>query len=147
MVDSINGFKKTAKLTLICQISQFVDFIEIFIKISYKLISNIQIESFTINERKEWIRNFDEILSNIESKTETLLDSRSIEKFFGHEDHTGVKKGHIKGAINLPFSYLFDSKNGTLKDTEILEKSKSINIHHKYSNIYSSITQFLSSSS
>jgi len=58
------------------------------------------------------IRNYDDVLGNIESKAEVLVDARSAGRFKGQEPEPrpSQKAGHIPGSVNLPFTDLVDDK-------------------------------------
>jgi len=52
----------------------------------------------------------DSVLAAIDDASVTILDARSPERFSGEvvEPRPGLKKGHMPGAVNLPFPELFD---------------------------------------
>jgi thiosulfate/3-mercaptopyruvate sulfurtransferase len=59
------------------------------------------------------VKNFDEILANIETQDFQLVDARSNGRFRGVEDEPrlDMRKGHIPSSINIPFTDLFDPDN------------------------------------
>lgn len=59
------------------------------------------------------VKNFDDILANIETQDFQLVDARSNGRFRGVEDEPrpDVRRGHIPGSVNLPFTQLFDPDN------------------------------------
>ena len=69
------------------------------------------------------IRRYDDILKNIDSKEETLVDARSAGRFRGEEPEPrpSKKAGHIPGSVNLPFTELVDDKKFfTFRDAETI---------------------------
>lgn len=67
------------------------------------------------------VRDFDAIVSNIESHKEQLVDVRDSEEFNKVVD--GVKN-NIPFSKNLPYSEFFDKENGSLKNLDELRKCK-----------------------
>jgi len=67
------------------------------------------------------IRNVDQVLANITSKREQILDARSAPRFFAQvpEPRAGMRGGHVPGAINLPYTDLLN-EDGTMRDGEAL---------------------------
>jgi 3-mercaptopyruvate sulfurtransferase SseA len=72
-------------------------------------------EKYEINENKELIRNYEQILDNIKRQEEQLIDARSSDAF---ED------GHIPNSRNIAYNNLFDETNGVLKETFQLDDCK-----------------------
>ena len=62
------------------------------------------------------IRSRDQVLANIVSRDEQLVDARSAARFTGEERETrpGLASGHIPGSANIPYSSFFNS-DGTWK--------------------------------
>ncbi|TNE63095.1 MAG: 3-mercaptopyruvate sulfurtransferase [Alphaproteobacteria bacterium] len=67
-------------------------------------------------------RSQDDVLMNLKSRREQVLDARAAARFEGSvpEPRAGVASGHIPGSRNLPFATLF-AADGTLKDAEELK--------------------------
>jgi thiosulfate/3-mercaptopyruvate sulfurtransferase len=65
------------------------------------------------------LRTKDDILANIESGKEQLVDARSQGRFTGEdpEIRPGMPSGHVPGALNLPYGRLFND-DGTFKDAD-----------------------------
>jgi thiosulfate/3-mercaptopyruvate sulfurtransferase len=65
--------------------------------------------------RNEMIRHFDQVLANIGSAEEQVLDARSPPRFRGEEQEprAGVRPGHIPGSRNVHYASLVSS-DGTL---------------------------------
>jgi thiosulfate/3-mercaptopyruvate sulfurtransferase len=67
---------------------------------------------------KEAIGDFcgsDTVVAAIDDSSVTILDARSAERFSGEaeEPRSGLRRGHMPGAVNMPFHGLFD--HGLLK--------------------------------
>jgi thiosulfate/3-mercaptopyruvate sulfurtransferase len=61
----------------------------------------------------------DEILANLDNEVVKIVDARPEEQYSGKKkDHNSSRKGHIAGAINIPFSLL------TVKETPHVFKTK-----------------------
>jgi len=70
------------------------------------------------------IRTYDDVLGNIDSKAETLVDARSLGRFKGEEPEPRPSKraGHIPGSVNLPFTELMDDKKFFMfRDADTIE--------------------------
>ncbi len=63
------------------------------------------------------VRSFDQVLANLESKGEQVLDARSAGRFEGTEPEprAGLRGGHIPASLNVPFSALLDPEDATLR--------------------------------
>ncbi len=59
------------------------------------------------------VRDIDQILGNVESGNEQVIDARTKERFEGTapEPREGSRPGHIPGSVNLPFFQLMDKDN------------------------------------
>jgi thiosulfate/3-mercaptopyruvate sulfurtransferase len=70
------------------------------------------------------LRDRDQILANIASAAEQVLDARARGRFEGRdpEPREGMRSGHIPGSRNLPFVELVDQKTQTLRDTAELKR-------------------------
>ncbi|MEM9879845.1 MAG: 3-mercaptopyruvate sulfurtransferase [Pseudomonadota bacterium] len=62
------------------------------------------------------LRARDQILRNLELKTEQVIDARGAGRFSGElpEPRPGMRAGHIPGSINMPYT-LFFGEDGTFK--------------------------------
>ncbi|XP_050406603.2 thiosulfate sulfurtransferase [Patella vulgata] len=66
-------------------------------------------------------RDYEAMCDNIKSKKEQVIDARNSESFRGEDDPgPEVKKGHMLGAKNIPFSTLFND-DGTFKSERELK--------------------------
>ena len=59
------------------------------------------------------VRDIEQMLANVESGDEQVIDTRTKERFEGTapEPREGVRSGHIPGSLNLPFFLLMDNDN------------------------------------
>ncbi len=76
---------------------------------------------FTPRENFSLVRDFDQVMANLTSGTETIIDARSRNRFLGREPEPrpGVRPGHIPGSTSIPYTELTES-DGTLKSKEML---------------------------
>jgi thiosulfate/3-mercaptopyruvate sulfurtransferase len=78
---------------------------------------------FTARFRPEMVRSKDQLLSNLKSHTEQVLDARAAARFQGTvpEPRQGLRSGHIPGSRNLPFNSLLDPSDQTMVPPEKLK--------------------------
>lgn len=76
---------------------------------------------FTVWRDAAVVRTKDQVLANIESGAEVLVDARGAARFTGEDrdPRPGVAPGHIPGSRNVPHSTLFNS-DGTWKSADDL---------------------------
>ena len=81
-------------------------------------------QKFTAKFNQSFIRKYDDIVSNLETKSSQLIDARPNEDFKG-QAATKVpegKLGHIPNAINIPHMEMVNKTTGLFKThDEILE--------------------------
>jgi thiosulfate/3-mercaptopyruvate sulfurtransferase len=67
------------------------------------------------------LRDLEQMRSNLMSKREKVVDTRSVGRFTGAvaEPREGLRAGHIPGSVNVPASDLV-AADGTLKDAQAL---------------------------
>ena len=67
---------------------------------------------FTARMNSLMLRDTDQLLANIKSPGEQVVDVRSAGRFTGvdPEPRAGMRGGHIPGSLNLPYSGLFDAE-------------------------------------
>jgi thiosulfate/3-mercaptopyruvate sulfurtransferase len=63
------------------------------------------------------VRSMQEMVANIASKAEQVVDARAADRFAGSvaEPRPGLRSGHIPGSRNLPYNKLFDAATGMMK--------------------------------
>ena len=76
---------------------------------------------FTVWRDATVVRTKAQVLANLDSKAEQVLDARPAARFTGEErdPRPGMAPGHIPGSTNLPFSTLFNA-DGTWKQGDEL---------------------------
>ncbi|WP_348825298.1 sulfurtransferase [Flavobacterium aestuarii] len=77
---------------------------------------------FEANLQPELIKNKEQILKNISTQEAVLIDARSADRFYAHQEEPrpGMRSGHIPGSINIPFTEL--QREGKYKsETELKE--------------------------
>ncbi|CAF0739905.1 unnamed protein product [Brachionus calyciflorus] len=70
-------------------------------------------EKFETKLRRNLYKNFEDMQTIIKAKNETIIDAREIDEY---------NRGHIPGALNIPYSNLFDSQTRLLKTKQQLLK-------------------------
>lgn len=85
------------------------------------MIVQPHLRHFTPRPNNALLRSFDQVLQNLSTGREQIIDQRSAARFAGKEaePRPGVRPGHIPRSINVPYSELTDSE-GTLKSREAL---------------------------
>ena len=78
-------------------------------------------------EKKELVKNKEEIDKNISTKKFKVIDARSRERFEGkiQEPRKGLRSGSIQNSFCLPFSELINEDGTFINKDKILEKFKS----------------------
>jgi thiosulfate/3-mercaptopyruvate sulfurtransferase len=63
------------------------------------------------------VRKLEEMIANVASKAEQVIDARASDRFEGRapEPRPGLRPGHIPGSRNVPYSRLIDTATGTMK--------------------------------
>jgi thiosulfate/3-mercaptopyruvate sulfurtransferase len=71
------------------------------------------------------VRSKAQVLDNIASQAEQVIDARSAGRFTATEKEArpGLRSGHIPGSLNLPFNALTDPQTGELLDTPSIAKA------------------------
>ncbi len=71
---------------------------------------------FTARVNHVLLREFDQMLENLRTRKETVVDARSPARFNAEEPEPrpGLRGGHIPGSLNLPYASLLDPKEKTL---------------------------------
>ncbi|MEQ1900012.1 MAG: 3-mercaptopyruvate sulfurtransferase [Devosia sp.] len=79
-------------------------------------------KSFVARYRPELLRSRTDMLANLQTHAEQVIDARSARRFgaLDPEPRPGLRGGHIPGSFNLPFALLTNAQTGELKpDAEI----------------------------
>lgn len=68
--------------------------------------------TYTAAKNEALVRNIGQLLANVDSAAEQVVDARSKERFEGTapEPREGARSGHIPGSLNLPFVEFFDKE-------------------------------------
>jgi len=77
---------------------------------------------FTPRFDRALVRDRAEMLANLASRREKVVDARAAQRFAGAapEPRPGLRAGHIPGAINLPYEQVIDAKTGTFLPTDAI---------------------------
>jgi thiosulfate/3-mercaptopyruvate sulfurtransferase len=81
-------------------------------------------EEFQVNFNAAGVRNLEQVLSNIESQQELLVDARPAARFNGEapEPRPGLTSGHVPKSLNIPFDQIMSAGLGSkVKTTEQLD--------------------------
>src|ERR1700693_2040418 len=72
-----------------------------------------------------YIRSQQQLVGNLETQAEQLVDARPRPRFEGTvaEPWPGRRSGHIPGSRNVPYAELFDAKTGAMKSLDDLRKA------------------------
>jgi thiosulfate/3-mercaptopyruvate sulfurtransferase len=72
-----------------------------------------------------FVRSKEQLLGNLETRKEQLVDARPRPRFEGTvaEPWPGRRSGHIPGSCNVPYAELFDAKTGAMKPLDELRKA------------------------
>jgi len=72
-----------------------------------------------------FVRSQQQLLDNLDSRREQLVDARPRARFEGTvaEPWPGRRSGHIPGSRNVPYAELFDATTGAMKPLEELHKA------------------------
>jgi len=68
------------------------------------------------------VRSMQQLIGNLESKAEQVIDARPTPRFEGSvpEPRPGLRGGHIPGARSVPYAGLFDTGTGAMKSLDEL---------------------------
>ena len=71
------------------------------------------------------VKDFDQVLANIENRDAQVIDSRGHGRFTASapEPRAGLRGGHIPGSVNLPYGDLLKAEDGTLLEATDLAKA------------------------
>lgn len=84
----------------------------------------VEPKTFSANFRPELLRSRDQMMANVTSRAEQVVDARAAGRFEGKdpEPRAGMRSGHIPGSRSLPISELIDGESKTLKNASELSK-------------------------
>jgi thiosulfate/3-mercaptopyruvate sulfurtransferase len=84
-------------------------------------VENLRQRHFTAWSNPAKLRSKVDLLANLESGAELLVDARGTSRFTGEEQETrpGVASGHVPGSRNVPYKALY-MPDGTFKDRAAL---------------------------
>jgi thiosulfate/3-mercaptopyruvate sulfurtransferase len=79
---------------------------------------------FTARFNSQLVRAREQVLANMNTRQEQVLDARSSERFEGRarEPWPGRRSGHIPGSLNLDHTMLVNAADGSLKSAAELRK-------------------------
>ncbi|NKB21025.1 MAG: 3-mercaptopyruvate sulfurtransferase [Alphaproteobacteria bacterium] len=79
--------------------------------------------TYTANLDNAFMRSAADVLKNVDTRSEQILDARAEGRFKGTEPEPrpGCRSGHIPGAMNLPFDHLIDPQTKTILPEHCLE--------------------------
>lgn len=71
------------------------------------------------------VRSKADLLGNLSSRAEQVIDARSAARFTAEEKEArpGLRSGHIPGSLNLPFNALTNAQTGEILDAGDLRKA------------------------
>jgi len=80
-------------------------------------VKELRARHYTAWQAADRLRNKAQVLANIATQAEQLVDARGAARFEGQapEPRPGMAAGHIPGALNLPYAKFFNT-DGTFKD-------------------------------
>jgi thiosulfate/3-mercaptopyruvate sulfurtransferase len=82
--------------------------------------------TYTAAKNEALVRDIDQVLANVDSRTEQVVDARSKDRFDGTapEPREGARAGHIPGSFNLPFvQFLDNDRNFIMRDADELTEA------------------------
>jgi thiosulfate/3-mercaptopyruvate sulfurtransferase len=76
-----------------------------------------RLATFTARFDANRVRTMQEMVANLATKAEQIIDARASDRFEGRaaEPRPGLRGGHIPGSRNVPYNRLFDAATGTMK--------------------------------
>ena len=83
--------------------------------------------NYTVHEKKELVKDINQVNKNIFENKFNIIDARSLERFEGKvpEPRKGLRSGSIKNSFCLPFSELINQDRTFISKKKILEKFRS----------------------
>ena len=92
------------------------------------IISKFEISNYVAEEKKELVKNKNQIDQNILNKKFEIIDARSYGRFSGKEaePRKGIRGGSIPNSFCLPFAELINADHTFKDEKEILKKFKNV---------------------
>lgn len=89
-----------------------------------KGVETLRRRHFTTWSDERQVRSKGQMLSNLATRAEQVVDARGEPRFTGASPETraGLASGHIPGSLNMPYTNLFNA-DGTWKDTAGLREA------------------------
>ena len=83
--------------------------------------------NYTVHEKKDLVKDINQINKNILENKFNVIDARSLERFEGKvpEPRKGLRSGSIKNSFCLPYSELINQDHTFISKEKIYEKFKS----------------------
>ncbi|QIZ21212.1 sulfurtransferase [Candidatus Pelagibacter giovannonii] len=90
-------------------------------------IIKISPSDYTVHEKKELVKDINQVNKNIFENEFNIIDARSLERFEGKvpEPRKGLRSGSIKNSFCLPFSEIVNQDHTFISKKQIHEKFKS----------------------
>ena len=91
-----------------------------------------------MHEKKELVKDINQINKNILENNFNVIDARSLERFKGRvpEPRKGLRSGSIKNSFCLPFSELINQDHTFISKEKIFEKFKSTGYESRAKTLY-----------
>jgi thiosulfate/3-mercaptopyruvate sulfurtransferase len=82
-------------------------------------------KSFSATFDKSRVRSIHQMVANLDSRKEQVIDARPSPRFAGSvpEPRAGLRSGHIPFSRNVPYADLFDAETGAMKPLDELRKA------------------------
>jgi len=86
--------------------------------------------SFEAGFRPELVRSIDDLLTNVDSKAEQVIDARAAGRFSGAEPEprAGMRSGHIPGSLSVPFTSLLAEDRTVLPAGQLKSKLGAVGV-------------------
>lgn len=78
-------------------------------------------QEFNASVNQSWVKTYEDIVKNIDTKQFQVIDARSAGRFRGTEPEPrdDTKPGHFPGAINMPFTSFMDASGKELEPEQL----------------------------
>ena len=94
--------------------------------------------NYTVREKKDLVKDINQINKNILENKFNVIDARSLERFEGKvpEPRKGLRSGSIKNSFCLPFSELINQDHTFISKEKIHKKFKSTGYEMSKNNVF-----------